>query len=105
MHLRCGAGGKRCLLDLLAQDEPVEDEHVETGSEEHSNSITRGTDYGLEESIEGCVHKNGDARRGAENVVKEPVAKALSPSGIVCTRSVVAPFGSTWRNCSRSAIS
>ena len=105
MHLGCGAGGKR-WLDLLAQDEPVEDEHVETGSEEHPNSITRGADYGLEESIEGGVHKNGDARRGAKNVVKEPVRpKALSPSGIVCTRSVVAPFGSTWRNCSRSAIS
>ena len=49
----------------LTQDEPVEDEHVEPGSEEHPNSIARRADDGLQESIEGGVHKNGDARRGA----------------------------------------
>src|SRR5262245_60152934 len=70
----CGAGGKRSLADLLAKAEAVEDEHIETGPEEHSNSITRRADDGLQESIEGGVHKNGDARRGSENVVKEPVA-------------------------------
>ena len=91
---------------LLSQDEAIEHEEVEAGTEKHPDRVTRRADHRFGEPVERGFTSTGtpvacpNARCSSRN------RSASSPaSGMVCTRRALVPIGRIERKRSRSRTS